>query len=190
MTEDTKQKKPLLLLILDGVGLGEQNEANAFFKAQTPTLDALFQGPMFGQLKAHGRAVGMPSDEDMGNSEVGHNALGAGRVFDQGAALVKNAFDNQSIFKGSAYQKIKAQCADHSSTLHTIGLLSDGNVHSHIDQLLAFTQQAANDGIRRIRCHILLDGRDVAGRSALGYIDTLESHLAVLRAQGCDARIA
>ncbi|MEK9658108.1 MAG: 2,3-bisphosphoglycerate-independent phosphoglycerate mutase [bacterium] len=181
---------PLLLLILDGVGLGDSTPANAFFQAKTPTLDRVFSGPLFGQLKAHGKAVGMPSDADMGNSEVGHNALGAGRVFDQGASLVKKAFDSMDVFTSPTYKKLRLHCRENVSTLHTIGLLSDGNVHSHIDHLFALTQQACKDGIRRIRCHILLDGRDVAGRSALGYIDSLESHLAVLRDQGCDARIA
>eukprot|EP01047_Picozoa_sp_COSAG01_P015476 COSAG01_NODE_775_length_13698_cov_60.191632_13_plen_529_part_00 len=185
-----KKQTPLLLLILDGVGLGEQNDANAFYKAHTPTLDKHFQGPLFCQLKAHGKAVGMPTDADMGNSEVGHNALGAGRVFDQGAALVQQAFNSKKIFEGTCYQQLVKHTLNKQSTLHTIGLLSDGNVHSHIDHLLALTKQAAKDGIKRIRCHILLDGRDVAGRSALGYIDTLETHLASLRLSGCDAQIA
>ena len=168
---------PVVLLILDGVGLGEKTAANAFHTANTPTLDSLFQGPFFGQLKAHGKAVGMPTDQDMGNSEVGHNALGAGRVFEQGASLVQTAFQTGTLYKGKSYKRLIQHCKANVSTLHTIGLLSDGNVHSHIDHLLQLTKQAAADGIRRIRCHILLDGRDVAGRSALGYIDTLESHL-------------
>lgn len=183
------RKVPLLLLILDGVGLGKKNESNAFFKAKTPCLDNLFQGPLFTKLCAHGKSVGMPTDSDMGNSEVGHNALGAGRVFDQGASLVQKSFDTGSIFKAPGYTTLKKNHRSHN-TLHTIGLLSDGNVHSHISHLLAFTKKAAEDGFLKIRCHILLDGRDVAGRSALSYIETLEKHLDSLNTLGCDAAIA
>ena len=181
---------PVCLLILDGAGLGQANDANAFYMAKTPVLDGLFQGPFFCALKAHGKAVGMPTDLDMGNSEVGHNTLGAGRVFDQGASLVRQAIDSKTIFKSDCYRKAVSQVNSTANTLHTIGLLSDGNVHSHIDHLIAMTQQAVHDGVQAIRCHILLDGRDVHYQSALGYVDRLEAHLSTLRDLGCDALIA
>ena len=94
-------KRPVVLAILDGVGLAPSSDKNAVYLANTPTLDRLFQGPLFRTLKAHGTAVGMPSDDDMGNSEVGHNALGAGRVFAQGASLV-----NQAIQSGQCFNTI------------------------------------------------------------------------------------
>ncbi len=95
-----RPKGPVALIILDGVGVGASDEGNAWFQAQTPYLDRLFSQGLVGQLRAHGKAVGMPSNGDMGNSEVGHNALGAGQVFDQGAKLVDLAVDSGDLFRG------------------------------------------------------------------------------------------
>ena len=92
---------PLVLAIMDGIGLGKQDESNGWHAAKTPVLDALLKEKLFTQLKAHGRAVGLPTDDDMGNSEVGHNALGAGRVFSQGAMLVNDALSSGKIFEGN-----------------------------------------------------------------------------------------
>jgi len=91
---------PLVTVIMDGVGLGKRDESDGVFLAYKPTLDSLFQEPLFAKLKAHGKAVGLPSDEDMGNSEVGHNALGCGRVLAQGAQLVNEAVASGHIFSG------------------------------------------------------------------------------------------
>lgn len=163
---------------MDGVGLGEENAANAVHVAKTPTLDKITQyTPLYTKLKAHGKAVGMPTDEDMGNSEVGHNALGAGRIFDQGASLVENAINSGDLFEGDTWKKAIQNVQTHSSTLHFIGLLSDGNVHSHIRHLLKLIDKANETGIEKARFHILLDGRDVYERSALTYIETLENKL-------------
>jgi len=180
---------PLVLVIMDGVGIGKRDESDGVYMAYTPVLDSLFAEPLFTRLKAHGTAVGLPSDDDMGNSEVGHNALGAGRVFAQGAKLVNEAIASGALFAGSAWKKVVDQAA-RGGTIHFIGLLSDGNVHSHIDQLLALLDRCAQEGVARVRVHPLLDGRDVGERSALGYLDILEAKLAELNAGGKDYRIA
>lgn len=180
---------PLVLVIMDGVGIGKRDESDGVHMAYTPVLDALFAEPLYTQLKAHGTAVGLPSDDDMGNSEVGHNALGAGRVFAQGAKRVNEAIESGALFTGSAWKKVVAQAAQ-GGTVHFIGLLSDGNVHSHIGQLLALIDRCAREGVARVRVHPLLDGRDVGERSALTYLGMLETKLAELNAGGKDYRIA
>ncbi len=180
---------PVVQIILDGVGVAPPEPGNAVAAAHTPTLDELVRTCPHLTIAAHGTAVGLPSDEDMGNSEVGHNALGAGRVFDQGAKLVNRAIAEGTLFTGETWHDLLRR-AHAGGTLHFIGLLSDGNVHSHIDQLFALLERAAADGARRLRVHPLLDGRDVGERSALTYIDQLEELLARLRAAGCDARVA
>ena len=124
---------PVVTVIMDGLGLGPQDASDGVYVSYTPVLDALLQKPLAGQLKAHGTAVGLPSDKDMGNSEVGHNALGAGRVFSQGAKLVEEALDSGAIFATESWQTI-VQRAE-KGTVHFIGLVSDGNVHSHIAHL-------------------------------------------------------
>src|SRR5689334_11364487 len=125
---------PVVICVMDGVGNGPQDEANAVWLARTPNLDWLRGNCPNLDLAAHGTAVGMPSDADMGNSEVGHNAIGAGRTFDQGAKLVDAAIKSGALFAGATWQALVARCAEHRSALHFIGLLSDGNVHSHIEQ--------------------------------------------------------
>ncbi|HQI47546.1 MAG TPA: 2,3-bisphosphoglycerate-independent phosphoglycerate mutase, partial [bacterium] len=181
---------PLLLIIMDGIGLGKQDESNAVYQAKTPLLDRLFSSRFFTSLKAHGTAVGLPSDEDMGNSEVGHNAIGAGRVFAQGAKLVDASIANGRIFSTPIWHKLLER-AHHGGTLHFIGLLSDGNVHSHIKQLFALLENCAASGVKRVRLHILLDGRDVGAKTALTYIEPTEALLSRLNRQsGCDYRIA
>src|SRR5690606_18502027 len=135
--------------------------------AYTPTMDWLFEEPLFTKLKAHGLAVGQPSDDDMGNSEVGHNALGAGRVFPQGAKLCNEAIASGRIFEGDAWKTI-VERAKAGSTLHYTGLLSDGSVHGNIQHLLDIRDRCAAESIARVRCHILTDGRDVGEKSAPG----------------------
>jgi 2,3-bisphosphoglycerate-independent phosphoglycerate mutase len=175
---------PVVLVILDGVGIGLGDEADAVKMAPTPTLDRLWAPDVRCALKAHGPAVGLPSEGDMGNSEVGHNALGCGRVYDQGALLVNRAIESGRLFSGATWQEIVARCRTRQSALHFMGLLSDGNVHSHIDHLVAMLRRAAQDGIERLFVHVLLDGRDVPATSALRYIDTLEAVLAELDQPG------
>lgn len=183
------RRGPLLLVIADGVGIAPPAESNAVTEADTPTLDALLASPLSTSLQAHGPAVGLPSDDDMGNSEVGHNALGAGRVFDQGAKLVNAALDSGRLFETTVWQQAIAHGSQH--TLHFIGLHSDGNVHSNIEHLYRMLDRAVHDGAHRVRLHVLHDGRDVPPRSALPYIERTEAVLADLNQRfGVDCRIA
>jgi len=170
--------RTVIAVILDGVGIGQQDEGNAVHLARTPVLDAISVRYPYRQLRAHGTAVGLPSDDDMGNSEVGHNALGAGRVFDQGAKLVNRAVADGSIWSRPTWTELVANCRERGTPLHLIGLLSDGNVHSHIDHLEAIIRRAAQEGIAQLFVHPLLDGRDVPETSALLYVDRLETVLA------------
>lgn len=186
----TTRKGPLVLVIMDGVGLGPENEGNAVYLARTPTLDKLWQECPHTRLRAHGTAVGLPSDGDMGNSEVGHNALGAGRIFDQGAKLVARAIDSGAIFTTELWASLVSAPRDGSAALHFIGLLSDGNVHSHIDHLFKLIGRSSEDGVRKLRVHILLDGRDVPETSALEYVDRLETFLENFSKEGFDYRVA
>ena len=182
---------PLLLIILDGVGIGKQDASDGVFMAKTPCLDKLFKSKLFTTLKAHGTAVGMPSDDDMGNSEVGHNTLGAGRVFAQGATLVKQAIDSGKIFSTPVWNQLVTRVKTNNATFHFIGLLSDGNVHSHIDQLFSLLKRCANDGVKKVRLHVLLDGRDVYEKSASQYLSKTEELLKELNAKfHCDYRVA
>ena len=185
------RRGPVVLCILDGVGCGKHPEGDAVAQARMPHFRRLQQTGPATELKAHGRAVGLPSDSDMGNSEVGHNAIGAGRVFDQGAKLVQNALSSGSLYSGPAWQKAIETLKAHNGALHFIGLLSDGNVHSHIAHLKQMIEQAQKDGVRRVRVHGLADGRDVPKRSALDYFGPLEDWLKELGSEGdFDACIA
>jgi len=180
---------PVVFVIMDGVGIGRRDESDGVFLAYTPVLDDLLAEPLCRSLKAHGTAVGLPSDEDMGNSEVGHNALGAGRVFAQGARLVNGAIETGALFRGAAWKKA-VERGRAGGTVHFIGLLSDGNVHSHVNHLFALLRHCAAEGVKRVRVHPLLDGRDVGERSALIYLSALEAQLAVYMTAGLDYRIA
>ncbi len=180
----SEPKGPVVLVIMDGVGIGKYEEGDFVRAAWKPNLDKLLATCPHTTLKAHGTAVGMPSDADMGNSEIGHNAIGCGRVYDQGASLVAKAVDSGAVFDGDAWKSLVANVKDHSSTLHFIGLFSDGNVHSHLDHLKGMLIQAKKDGVKRARIHALLDGRDVPPTSALDYVLPFEEFLAGLNADG------
>jgi 2,3-bisphosphoglycerate-independent phosphoglycerate mutase len=175
----------LLLIVMDGIGVGRGDQFDAVAQARTPTLDWLRRHASYRTLRAHGVAVGLPDDSDMGNSEVGHNAIGAGRIVDQGAKLVNAAIANGSIFEGETWRTITARCQS-GGALHLIGLLSDGNVHSHEDHLHALIDAAAQEGFKTLYVHILLDGRDVEETSAPIYVERLEEVLA--RHDGRDGR--
>ena len=181
---------PVVVIVMDGYGLSQLDVGNAIAAARKPTLDRLFAEFPHISLRAHGTAVGMPSDDDMGNSEVGHNAIGAGQVYSQGAALVANAIADGSIWQGQAWQQIVAGAKAGRGVIHFIGLFSDGNVHSHIDHLKAMVVQAKLEGVKIVRIHALLDGRDVPETSALDYVVPFEAFLAGLGSDGFDARIA
>ena len=181
---------PVLTIVMDGVGLAPDTVSNAVATAYTPTLDMLMKNYPMVSLKAHGTAVGLPSDDDMGNSEVGHNALGAGQVFAQGAKLVSQSIESGKMFASETWQTIVSNVKSNSSTLHFLGLFSDGNVHSHIDHLKAMIVKAKDEGVASVRIHILIDGRDVGETSALEYIDPFEAFLSDLRDASFDIKIA
>lgn len=183
------QAGPVVLVIMDGVGFGAGDESDGVHMAYTPIFDALQREKLATRLKAHGSAVGLPSEGDMGNSEVGHNALGSGRVFSQGAKLVNEALLSGAVFAGNAWRNVTA-VAQSGGTVHFIGLVSDGNVHSHIEQLYALLDRCGKEGIPRVRVHVLLDGRDVGPKSGLDYIEPLEAKLGSLSEDGRDYRIA
>ena len=181
---------PVVVIVLDGYGLPKTDVGSAIAAAKKPTLDRLFANYPNIRLRAHGTAVGMPSDDDMGNSEVGHNAIGAGQVYAQGAALVSNAMSSGDIWLGSAWQHIVGGAKSGRGVIHFIGLFSDGNVHSHIDHLKAMVERAKAEGVKTVRIHALLDGRDVPETSALDYVVPFEAFLNDLSTDGFDARIA
>ncbi|MGE4489744.1 MAG: 2,3-bisphosphoglycerate-independent phosphoglycerate mutase [Kiritimatiellales bacterium] len=175
---------PVVLVIMDGVGIGRYVDGDYVRVAETPNLDWLMANCVHTQLKAHGTAVGLPSDDDMGNSEVGHNAIGCGRVFHQGAALVGEAIASGAMYDGETWKKLVANVKENGSALHFIGLFSDGNVHSNIEHLKAMLTQAKAEGVKTARIHPLIDGRDVPPTSALDYVEPFEAFLAGLNADG------
>ncbi len=182
------KKNPVVLVVMDGVGIAEASEGNAVTLAHTPTLDMLMEKYPNIQLKAHGTAVGLPADDDMGNSEVGHNALGAGQVYSQGAKLVSESIDDGSLFTSETWKWLTEDLDAH--TLHLIGLLSDGNVHSHVNHVLAMLKEAKASGVKRVALHALSDGRDVEQQSALRYINMVEDLMAELNDDSFDSFIA
>ena len=181
---------PLLTIVMDGVGIAPDNGANAIAAAHTPTLDHLMANYPMVAIRAHGTAVGLPSDDDMGNSEVGHNALGSGQVFAQGAKLVSQSIETGKLFASATWLELVNGVKTNNSTLHFMGLFSDGNVHSHIDHLKALIDNAKASGVKRVRLHILLDGRDVGETSALDYVCPFEKYLDTLRSADFDIAIA
>ncbi|KAH8620430.1 putative Metalloenzyme superfamily BPG independent PGAM N terminus (iPGM N) [Trypanosoma vivax] len=184
-------RRKIVLVVLDGVGIGPRDEYDAVHMAKTPLMDQLFNDPKrFRPICAHGTAVGLPTDADMGNSEVGHNALGAGRVVLQGASLVDDALESGEIFKSEGYRYLHGAFSQPGRTLHLIGLLSDGGVHSRANQLYQIIDYASTNGAKRIRLHVLYDGRDVPDKTSFKFTDELEAVLEKARANGCDARIA
>ena len=191
------RRGPVVMVIMDGVGYGKYKEGDAVADSKMYNLEAIKAKSPNTRLKAHGTAVGLPADDDMGNSEVGHNAIGCGRVFSQGAALVSKSIETKAMFEGAAWKEIAANVKSKDNingkrpfTLHFIGLFSDGNVHSHLDHLKAMIRQTKKEGVMRVRIHALLDGRDVGETSALEYIDPFETFLKEQNTDGFDAKIA
>lgn len=185
-----KAKKPILLVVMDGVGFSKTGLGDAVTLANTPTLDWLLKNCPNTRLKAHGGAVGLPSDDDMGNSEVGHNAIGCGQIYSQGAKLVNESIESGKMYSSDTWKEVVGNVKKNGSTLHFIGLLSDGNVHSNISHLFNMLEEAKKEGVNKVRVHILLDGRDVPATSGLIYVDQLEKKLAELNDGSFDGRIA
>ena len=181
-------EKPVVLVVMDGVGLSDKHEGNAVYNAYTPNLDNFFNTCPWTAIKAHGTAVGLPSDDDMGNSEVGHNAIGCGQVYSQGAKLVNESIETGKIFESDTWKELAENAKGH--TFHFIGLLSDGNVHSNIKHLIAMLEELKKEGAGKVRLHILLDGRDVPEGSSVKYVEQIEEVMNKLNGDGFDARIA
>ena len=172
-----KNRKQVVLVVMDGVGFSTTGIGDAVSAANTPVLDELLKNCPNTRLKAHGTAVGLPSDDDMGNSEVGHNALGCGQIYSQGAKLVNESIDNGKMFSSDTWKEALDNVKNNNSVLHFLGLLSDGNVHSNISHLIIMLKKAKEEGVKEVRVHILLDGRDVPATSALQYVEQLENCL-------------
>lgn len=185
-----KAKKPILLVVMDGIGFSKTGLGDAVTLANTPTLDWLLKNCPNTRLKAHGGAVGLPSDDDMGNSEVGHNAIGCGQIYSQGAKLVNESIESGKMYGSDTWREVVSNVKKNDSVMHFIGLLSDGNVHSNISHLFSMLEEAKKEGVSRARVHILLDGRDVPATSGLVYVEQLEKKLAELNGDGFDGRIA
>lgn len=185
-----KAKKPVLLVVMDGVGFSKTNLGDAVAEARTPTLDWMLANCPNTRLKAHGGAVGLPSDDDMGNSEVGHNAIGCGQIYSQGAKLVNESIESGKMYESDAWKELAANVKSKNSTMHFIGLLSDGNVHSNISHLFNMIKRAKSEGISKVRVHALLDGRDVPPQTAQIYIEQLDNLFAELNDASFDARLA
>lgn len=181
-------KRPVVLVIMDGVGNSELEAGNAVKSAYKPTLDKLSEIGNRTSIKAHGLAVGLPTDGDMGNSEVGHNAIGSGQIFSQGARLVNESIETGAIYETETWKTAVDVSAE--NTLHFMGLLSDGNVHSHIDHLKSLITNAKKDGVKNVRIHALMDGRDVPGTSGLIYIEEIETFMDTLNDENFNAKIA
>lgn len=169
-------KKPIVLTIMDGFGFNPETNGNAIKFANTPCLDKIFAECPTTQIGASGMDVGLP-DGQMGNSEVGHTNIGAGRVVYQELTRITKSIADGDFFKNEAFLKAIENCKKNDSALHLMGLLSDGGVHSHIEHLYALVELAKKNGISRVYIHGLLDGRDVPPASAADFIDTLQIKL-------------
>ncbi len=162
-------KKTSVLLILDGYGLGKPEAGNAIWAAKTPVMDALLQRCPHTQLSASGEDVGLPAGQ-MGNSEVGHTNIGAGRVVYQDLPKITRAIEDGSFFENPAYRDAMAACRNSGGALHLMGLLSDGGVHSHIKHLFGLLEMAKREGVEKVYIHGFLDGRDVSPSSGVNYV--------------------
>ncbi len=184
-------ERKVVLVVMDGVGISSdgKKDGDAFYQAHTPCLDKLMKERPMIELRAHGKAVGLPSDADMGNSEVGHNAMGCGQIYAQGAELVNRSIESGLIFESSCWKEAISKCINNGA-LHFIGLLSDGNVHSHIDHLKAMIKEAKKKGVREVFIHALLDGRDVPPTSGMTYIEDIENFAKSLNSDDFSCRIA
>ena len=174
---------PLIHVVLDGWGVGAPDETNAIHQAALPIMDRLRQNFPYTQLWTHGKYVGLPSENDLGGSEVGHMTMGAGIIKQQGPTLIRKLIQSGDFFKIPALSKIIKNCLNNDTPLHLLGLLSDGNIHSHLDHMQAIVRHAFQAGIRRCYVHALLDGRDVGVQSALTYTEPFEKIFAELKEQ-------
>lgn len=169
-------KKPVILVIMDGFGISERSEGNAVTLANKPNIDLLMKEYPTGFLSAHGLNVGLPEGQ-MGNSEVGHLNLGAGRIVYQSLTRINKSIVEGDFFENEAYLKAVKNAKDNDKKLHIFGLLSDGGVHSHINHIKALLDLAKANGLKDVYVHAFLDGRDVPPKSAVQYIEDLENKM-------------
>jgi len=174
---------PLIHVVLDGWGVGAADGTNAVNKANLPVMSRLIRGCPYTQLWTHGKYVGLPNEKDMGGSEVGHMTMGAGIVMEQGPTLIQNLLQSGEFFENPVLSRIIQNCVEHDTPLHLLGLLSNGNIHSHVDHTEALIRHAFQSGIRRCYLHALLDGRDVGVQSALDFTEPFEKLFSELKGQ-------
>jgi len=176
--------RPVINIVLDGYGIGKGDHTDAIFQAPTPFVDQLRKNYASTTLLAHGKHVGLPGENDLGGSEVGHLTMGAGQNIAQGPTMISQAMADGSFFDMPVLQAAITQSRSHA--LHLIGLLSDGNVHSHLDHFIAVIEEAARQQVKNCYIHALLDGRDVGIQTADLYIARLEKLFAAIRAEHPD----
>lgn len=169
-------KKPVVLMVLDGYGLSDKTEGNAIALANTPVMDKLMKECPFVQGAASGLAVGLP-DGQMGNSEVGHMNIGAGRIIYQDLTRITKAINDGDFFKNEVLLQAMDNCKKNDSALHLWGLLSDGGVHSHIEHLYGLLEMAKKNGLQKVYVHAFLDGRDTPPASGKSYIEQLQNKM-------------
>ena len=174
---------PLIHVVLDGWGVGAADETNAVNRANLPVMSRLIRGCPYTQLWTHGKYVGLPNEKDMGGSEVGHMTMGAGMVMEQGPTLIQNLLQSGEFFVNPVLSRIIQNCVECDTPLHLLGLLSNGNIHSHVDHTEAIIRHAFQSGIRRCYLHALLDGRDVGVQSALDFTEPFEKLFSELKGQ-------
>ncbi|SVB97250.1 uncharacterized protein METZ01_LOCUS250104, partial [marine metagenome] len=165
---------PLIVVVLDGWGVAPSGPGNAIRKARLPVMGELLGKSPYTELWTHGHYVGLPGKKDLGGSEVGHMTMGAGEVIEQGPSLIGNLIRSGEFFENETLRGLLDNCIEKELPLHLVGLLSDGNIHSHIDHFEAVIQEACRAGVSHCYVHALLDGRDVAVQSATDYTDRLE----------------
>jgi len=192
LAERFRNRSPHVLIVLDGWGIGHHDEGDAIALARTPHMKRLFQTYPHSRILAHGSYVGLPTDKDIGGSEVGHLTMGAGRILPQGATRIKHMIESGEFFKAPVLNQLLDRCVANGTTLHLLGLLSDGNIHSHISHFYAVMRHAVARGVKRLYLHALLDGRDVPYQSALDYVEPMEAECEKIRAEhpGYDYAIA
>ena len=174
---------PLIHVVLDGWGVGAADETNAVNRANLPVISRLIRGCPYTQLWTHGKYVGLPNEKDMGGSEVGHMTMGAGMVMEQGPTLIQDLLQSGEFFENPVLSRIIQNCVERDTPLHLLGLLSNGNIHSHVDHTEAIIRHAFQSGIRRCYLHALLDGRDAGVQSALDFTEPFEKLFSELKRQ-------
>jgi 2,3-bisphosphoglycerate-independent phosphoglycerate mutase len=169
-------KKPVMLMILDGFGISDNLDGNAVKAAKKPNIDALMSKYPHTQLSASGLEVGLPEGQ-MGNSEVGHLNIGAGRIIYQELTRITKQIQDGEFFDNEALNKAMDKALERNSSLHLIGLLSDGGVHSHIEHLKAILRLAKKKGLAKVYLHGILDGRDVRPSSAIDFVRDIDVYM-------------